>query len=467
MSELNSPNRREFLKLSGLAGAASLLPASKAISAEESALPPVAKNVIFLVVDGLGNGTTGLAHHWKLRNEKSSLHWMELFERPDMVRAYQDTASANSPVTDSAAAASAWGGGRRVNNGSINVAPDGTHSVPILTHAKAAGKMTGLVTTCQITHATPAGFATNVKRRNMAEAIARQYYEREIDVLMGGGRNHFLQKDDAGEVTDYVSLFKEKGYTVAKNLEQLKAARGPGRLLGLFAESHIPYAIDRENDPSMKHIPNLPQMFEASLERLGGSKDGFFLQVEGGRVDHAGHANDPGGILREFLEFDRCIPIAIDYIKSHPDTLLIVTTDHGTGGCQLNGVGGSYLDSGPALDRINRQRFSFERMQERFRRTGKFDAAIVKDILGIESTSEQGAIVQKALDGEAKYLSAAIMDAYGKQLLELTSVGWTSHNHTGENVEFFAMGPGATQFPPYFKNYELNGFLRSAAGLEV
>ena len=80
-------------------------------------------------------------------------------------------------------------------------------------------------------------------------------------------------------------------------------------------------------------------MFKAALASLGGTNEGFFLQVEGGRVDHAGHANDAGAILHEYLEYDDCIPVALEYIKEHPDTLLIVTTDHGTGGCQLDGQG--------------------------------------------------------------------------------------------------------------------------------
>ena len=466
MENSTPSSRRQFLKLSGLAGAASMLPACKAVTTSGNKPAGQAKNVIFLVVDGLCNGTVGLAHHWKLRNEQTPLNWIKLFEREGLTRAYQDTASASSPVTDSAAAASAWGSGQRVKNGSINVDPTGKSLKPILSYAKEAGKATGLVTTCRITHATPAGFAANVPQRDMEDEIARQYLEREIDVLLGGGARHFLQRQEDGSRIDYIPRFKGKGYQVVKNAGELAAIEGDGPLLGVFSKSHIPYAIDRANDRSHKDVPGLADMFRAALDRLDGAKDGFLLQVEGGRVDHAGHGNDPGAILHEFLEFDACIPIALEYIDAHPDTMLIVTTDHGTGGCQLNGAGRSYVDSGPALDRINQLKYSFEWLQQRFKATGSFDASPLKMALGIDATEAQGAIVQQALDAEAKYLSGALGEAFGHQLEKLTAVGWTSSTHTSECVEMFAFGPGSQAIPPFVKNYEMFGIVSAALGIK-
>lgn len=419
------------------------------------------------MVDGLCNGTLGLAHHWKLRNEGDRLHWMQLYDRPDLHRCFQDTASASSPVTDSAAAASSWGGGQRVMNGSINVDPSGNELKPILSYAKDAGKKTGLVTTCGITHATPAGFATNVPDRNMEDEIARQYLEREIDVLLGGGSRHFVQTQEDGSTIDYVPLFKSKGYDIALNRSELSSRRSDRRLLGLFSENHVPYAIDRKNDPAFSEVPGLPEMFEAALARLSGAEKGFVLQVEGGRVDHAGHANDPGAILHEFLEYDACIPIALEYIRKHPDTMLIITTDHGTGGCQLDGLGDAYNDSGPALDRINQLSLSFEWLQRRFEATGQFDSAAIKKALRIEPTAEQAAIVQKALDEKAKYLSGALNAAFGKQLKQMTAVGWSSSKHTSECVDLFAFGPHATDVPAFIKNYEIFGIMTTALGLRV
>jgi alkaline phosphatase len=208
-------------------------------------------------------------------------------------------------------------------------------------------------------------------------------------------------------------------------------------------------------------------MFSAALNQLDGAKDGFVLQVEGGRVDHAGHGNDPGSILHEFLEFDACIPIALEFIESHPDTMLVVTTDHGTGGCQLDGAGSAYVGSGPALDRINQLRHSFEWLQQGFEATGTFDPVLLKTALGIDATDTQAAFVQAALDAEARYLSGALNKAFGKQLNELTAVGWTSNKHTSECVELFAFGPGSETIPPLIKNYEMFGILTKALGIKA
>lgn len=356
-------SRRHFLKLSGLAGATSIIPTSKldsALKAESTSSRGKAKNLIFLVVDGLSNGTLGLAHHWKLRNEHSPLNWIKLFDHQRIHRALQDTASANSPVTDSAAAVSAWSCGRRVNNDCINTDTSGRVLKPLYAYAKEAGKATGLVTTCRITHATPAGFVTSVPQRDMEDEILKQYLQSDIDVLLGGGARYFKHKQENGSVVDYFSLFKDKGYEVISDSASLAKVSCNLPILGVFSESHIPYAVDRINDPSLRSVPGLANMFKKSLDRLGRNKNGFVLQVEGGRVDHAGHANDPSAILHELLEFDECIPIALEYINSNPDTLLIITTDHGTGGCQLDGSGSNYVGSGPALDRINKLRHSFE-----------------------------------------------------------------------------------------------------------
>ncbi|WPJ97439.1 alkaline phosphatase [Coraliomargarita algicola] len=474
MENLTPASRRQFLKLSGLAGAASFLSSSAAVASASTAgrgaehSSGQAKNVIFLVVDGLSNGTVGLAHHWKLRHQQTPLNWMQLFEREDLQRAYQDTASASSPVTDSSAAASSWGCGQRIDNGAVNVDAAGESLKPIFSYAKEAGKATGLVTTCRVTHATPAGFAANVPERNMEDEIAQQYLEREVDVILGGGARHFTQKREDGSVIQYIPRFVDKGYTYVRNRTELtEAAAGQGPLIGLFAKSHIPYAIDRENQQPREDTPSLVDMFRVALARLDRAKDGFVLQVEGGRVDHAGHANDAGAILHEFLEFDACIPLALEYIDAHPDTMLVITTDHGTAGCQLNGAGAGYKDSGPALDRINQLKYSFEWLHSRLMEAKKFDPKYVKMAFGIDATPEQAAIVQRAIKAKAKYLSGAFIEAFGAQLQAMTAVGWTSGNHTSECVELFAFGPGSETVPAFVRNYELFGILTKSLGIQT
>lgn len=483
MPKSTQTSRRNFIKGAGLVGAASAINANQTAAGvfsfpdKQQALK--AKNLIFLVVDGMGTGTLGLAHHWSLRNRNQPLEWMRLFERSDLRRVFQDTASASSPVTDSAAASSSWGCGRRLNNGSINTdAKTGRSFTPLFSHAKRAGKVTGLVTTCHVTHATPAGFAANVMHRNQEDLIARQYYEREIDVLLGGGRHFFQREADPVERVavsegqsasfDLIRDFQRKGHRFLQTKKDLARHAGDPRLLGLFSEKHMPFAIDRKHDPALAHVPSLPDMFEAALKSLKVAKDGFVLQVEGGRVDHAGHANDPAAILHEQLEFDACIPIALTFMQAHPDTMVIITTDHGTGGCQLNGAGPGYIDSGPALDRINRYTASFEALGELFKTTGVFDPILFKSATGISPTVKQIQHIQTEIDKQGKrYLSSVMTDIFDKNILKDTAVGWTSNNHTAECVDLFAFGPGAQAVPPFVNNYEMFGIMTDALGLQV
>ncbi len=457
-------SRRNFLKATALTGTVGALGVNR--SAAMAAAPikgsgKPAKNLIFLVVDGMSHGTLALAHHWNLRNKGEALNWMQLYNRADLHLANQDTASASSPVTDSAAAASAWGSGQRVNNGAINVTADGRALKPLMSYAKDAGKATGLVTSCRVTHATPAGFTANVAARDEEAIIAEQYLERGVDVILGGG-TRFFKNDDV----DHLAAFKAAGYALCDNRSSLKAAAGAPKLIGLFSKSHLPYAIDRENDAALSGVPDLPMLFEAALQSLEKAPKGFVLQVEGGRVDHAGHANDAAGILREFLEYDRCIPIALDFIERNPDTLLIVTTDHGTGGCQLDGAGKAYADSGPALDRINDFKYSFEWMEQRFRQANAFDAGLFTSVTGIHPRAEQVAQIEEALaDPKVSYLTSVIASVFEKEFTEILATGWSSHKHTAENVELMAFGPGSEAVGGYLRNEQLFGIMTRALGL--
>ena len=454
---MTDASRRNFLKVAGLAGASAWVPAA---SAQTKTGKAKAKNLIFLVVDGMGTGTLSLAHAWQKHVKGKGLEWLDFYDSSDCVRSFQDTASANSPVTDSAAAASAWGCGHRVNNGAINVTPDGKHHKPIFQYAKEAGKATGVVSTCRITHATPAGFVTAIESRNSEDEIAQQYLKQEMDVYLGGGMRHF-KRDDA----DLVAQFAAKGYAIAKDMRELKVAEKYSRVLGLFSDGHVPYMIDREHDRSLKNVPGLEAMLESSLEVLSRKPEGFVLQVESGRVDHAGHDNDPATILHEMLEFDRCIKIAEKFQKTHPDTLFILTTDHGTGGCQMNGVGSKYNDTFGALDNLTKFTGSFESLEASSKELGHFDGVTFEKITGIPASQEKIDEVAELLPKFGDYFNAVVAKVFEKELFELTGVGWTSNNHTAEHVEFASLGPGSELFPKSFDNNAVFGILREALAI--
>jgi alkaline phosphatase len=285
MTALSKLTRRSFIK--GLSAAG--LGAGFFLNAQgKDAAPAVqklgkARNLIFMVSDGMNNGTLSAANHWMNLTKNRDSAWMELYKQGVATRRLMETSSANSLVTDSAAASSAWGIGQRVNNGSINTTPDGSTPIPLALMAKAAGKKVGMVSTARITHATPAGFAANVTHRNEDSTIAVQYLEREIDVLLGGGDKHYAptgREDGRDLYSDHAS----RGYEVIKSRSELKAlsSASDAPLLGIFSEDHIPYAIDRANQPALSAaIPTLEEMSQTALDRLSKHRDGLCFANRG------------------------------------------------------------------------------------------------------------------------------------------------------------------------------------------
>jgi alkaline phosphatase len=417
------------------------------------------KNIILLVADGMNQGTLSLAEVHCRRAHSRPSEWMGLYNQPFFVqRSLMETSSLTGIVTDSAAAGSAWSCGQKIDNGSLCVGPQNQVLDPLYKTLKAQGKRLGLVTTTRITHATPASFAVSHRSRNDEDVIAQKLLEAEVDVVLGGGARHFDSASRADK-NDLLKAFEQAGYSLVRTCEALSQAPAEGRLLGLFSSSHIPYAIDRHNRKSLyAKVPKLPEMMRAALQRLQGAQAGFFLQVEAGRIDHAGHANDAGAILLDQLEFDRCIPVAVEFAKAHPDTLVIITTDHGTGGCIMNGVGGGYAQSNKAFDRITRQTASFEML-------GK---SLNQSSLGLDDLSRRlskglGVAVSEAEAGQIREAHSqdrnASADLMSARIFKETGVNFPSHNHTAELVELVAFGPGAQAIPNYLENWQLHEHL--------
>ena len=236
--------------------------------------------VILLIGDGMGPGVVVLTKYYNDYVLKGrELNLVKLMNRPDSRVSMVTTHSASHLVTDSAAAATAFGTGHKTYNSAIGLDKDGK-PVKLLTElAMEKGMMTGLITTCEIVDATPAGFSAQVTQRGDKEEIARQQLDRKINLLFGGG-GRFFDKTDA----------KSKGYDVIYDKKDLKRV-GKGKsdyALGLFNQREMNFVRERT-----RQEPSLPEMTRTALEFLSRSKDGFFLMVEGGRIDHAAHDNSP------------------------------------------------------------------------------------------------------------------------------------------------------------------------------
>ncbi len=434
------------------------------------------RNIIFMISDGMSAGVPSMAKPFSYLVRGKGTNWSQLASKKQTVQGLTETHSLDSLVTDSAAASSCWATGCRVPNGSINVLPDGTKLTPIMRLAHDAGLGTGLVTTTQITHATPAGFASVQRHRGDQHLIAQQY-KGLVDVLLGGGREYFdpaRRKDGL----DLAGAFQADGYVVCSNRQELNAANG-GRMLGLFCEGHVPYTIDVAQDQKQaESLPTLAEMTTKALEVLSGKENGFLLQVEGGRIDHAAHNNDGAAMLWEQLAFDDAVGVALDFAERRGNTLVVVTTDHGNSNPGLNGMGSRYSGSTSCFARLRQSKGSFEMIMHRLRQAGgknkpasTMDAvAIVEQITGIKLDEKDAEAVASSTVGqrppELHHQQDCFDGVLGQILGNHNGLGWTGTTHTADLVFLMAAGVGSELLGGLQPNTAVFGHLTKLLGID-
>lgn len=319
---------------------------SLAVSACAPGMTGNARNVIFMVPDGMGPANVTAARIYKNGLDGKPLN-METLETIGIQRTY----SRNSTVTDSAPAASAWACGEKFNNDEICKHSEGIpNNKTILELAKEKGKSSGIVATSRITHATPAAFAAHVTDRDCENEIARQYIlETKPDVMFGGGRQKFdtdkdTERDGTGcphYTKDLIKTAESGGYVVVRTAVEMENAAVHGKkVLGLFTPGAMTPVYRRHPETTE---PTLAEMTGAALHVLEKNPEGFFLLVEGSQVDWANHGRNFEYQIREMLAFDDAVGLVLAWINDpyHPrrkeNTLLIVAPDHETGGFAING----------------------------------------------------------------------------------------------------------------------------------
>ncbi|CAN5808651.1 alkaline phosphatase [soil metagenome] len=450
-----------------------------------------ARNIIFMVADGCGHGTLAMGEAYLKHTQGRSMHWRRISALPGSRRGLSYTAAANSIITDSAAGSAAWSTGVKHNNGTLCIDPaDGRKLSPILMRAKMAGKRVGVVSTTTITHATPAGFYCNATSRTLEEQIAGQLCERPIDVALGGGSTFFSAADIASARLTHCGSAAD----LAAAMARFKAGdAGVTRVLGTFSKSHIPMMLERtaartvspspatpahaEAMAEAAAAPSLLEMTVAALEVLArdaDGSDGFVLQIEGGRVDHGAHLNDGAGTLFDLLEFDTVIAHVHEWARGRSDTLVVVTTDHATGGlCPVlygkAGLGG--------LTKLAGIKESFERIFL------GFDAAAAQKAPGLHAAdllkaAERGLGFELGKDAEATLGRAIAREkgpilqmqrqptsVLGAMVANVTGIAFNTEDHTPEPVDLFAFGPGAETLGQAFENTEIHGWLCGLAGI--
>ncbi len=280
------------------------------------------KNVILYIGDGMGPEqvrAAGLYEH----GVAGSLFFETFAYQGSMV-----TNNVSGGLTDSAASGTAMATGVKVDNGVISVAlpGDGAELKTMLEYFKEGGKSTGLVTTVPMYHATPAAFGAHEAKRASKDEIIDDYLtQSRPEVLLGGGKNGITPEE--AWAADYVVV---ETALEMKGLDTESVERVSGQFAG-----EIPYEYDGVGD-----MPHLSEMTETALRILDNNRDGFFLMVEGGKIDWAAHDNDIARTVGETVEFDRAVEVGWDWARGRCDTLIVVTADHETGGLGLREIEG-------------------------------------------------------------------------------------------------------------------------------
>lgn len=434
------------------------------------------KYVFYFIGDGMGAAQRQIAELFvqTQRNCPSSKLVMNTFPVAGIIT----THSSDTLVTDSAAAGTALACGYKTNNGLISQLPNGEDVRTLLEEAEEKGMATGLISTTRITHATPAVFFAHHPDRDAENEIAEQLVDADVDFIAGGGFRNFVPKNGTfgkSKREDDRNLLAEmeaKGYKVFLGAENdgfnHYQPQANDKTIALFTGSHIPYEIDRLNDPKT-NIPSLEEMTEKAIDLLSYDQDGFFLMVEGGRIDHACHINDITGNIHDTLAFDDAIQCAYEFYHKHPDeTLIVVVADHETGGIGL-GYGDNYfLNLGELLDiKVSAEDILNGIYEVNGNRQAFLD--YVAENLGLDNLTEvELAELNSAMDVVDKGLREDVpIQKYGPSyynppavaanhiVSERANIFWTTYAHSGVPVPISAIGVGADNFGGFKDNTEM------------
>lgn len=435
------------------------------------------KNVILMIPDGTSIGVVSSARWYQQYNGGSK----DLNIDPYLCGTVQ-TFSVNAPIGDSAPTTSCYMTGIPQRPGNISIYPlvdpvndlyplDSLMSYqPLMTLLEAAkyeqGKAVGLVATCEFPHATPADCAAHHYSRKEYEILASQMAYNNLDVMFAGGTKYVSD--------DMRAYFGKTGTRLLEDdVDAFRALDGKGSVWALFGEKDIPYDLDR--DPT--RYPSLAEMTEKAIERLSQNENGFFLMVEGSKIDWAAHANDAIGCITEYLAFDKALGIATRFAVDDGETVVVVMPDHGNSGFTLGKKGGksySKLTISELFDNVSQYKKTAYGMEELIRSA---DRAEIKRIFKEQTNIDLNDEEMELLWDSKKYKESDYMEVSNGKNLESTIVdimnsytyfGFTSGGHTGEEVFLAAYHPAGELALPIGKNMnvEMNSYMFDALGLK-
>jgi alkaline phosphatase len=439
-----------------LAGCATA-PQPKAAVAElkvDAATAPAATpapNIIFLLTDGTGTEA------WPL------VRWIKgaPLAVDEILTGAVKTYGADSIITDSAPGASAYATGYKgtdkgISVGAWNVTIDAARAetapkyVPLATlieGAKLAGRAVGLIATSNVQHATPAAFSSHWFDRNNYNELAEQQVYQGMDVVLSGGLQYLLPKELKGgkreDKENLVDALKSNGYSFVTTRDEMLAAKS-GKVWGAFAPDAMAWDIDRAKLAPQE--PSLAEMTGKAIELLSasakGKSAGFFLFVEGSKVDWAAHADDPSGLVSDLLAFDEAVKTALDFAKKDGNTLVIAVADHGTGGVSIGTASDknySFTDDDLLVAPMRKVKLSAEGIEKVL--AGDASETAIRKVFAEEwgmqdLTADDVKAVQAAMAAKVSLTGPA-----GIILSKQARIGWTTGGHTGADVFLFAYGP--------------------------
>ncbi|MCT4636666.1 MAG: alkaline phosphatase [Bacteroidales bacterium] len=440
------------------------------------------KYIFYFIGDGMGiSQVTATETYLALKNDKIGISPLSFTNFP--VRTTVTTFADNRVITGSAAAGTALASGHKTSINTIGM--NANHTAPLISvaqNAKDNKKRVGIITSVSIDHATPAAFYAHQQSRRMYYAIGRDLTKSNLDFFAGGD---FVYPKGKTETDTSLYYFAEKNnFSITRNAKELKAiSNSSGKVLALSNhiqnEGSLYYAIDRDST----HL-DIADYTEKAIEVLD-NKKGFFIMVEGGKIDWACHSNDFGTMLQEIIDFDDAVKKAIEFYNKHPkETLIIVTADHETGGMSL---GNSNLHYETRINFADKQKMSLDEFEIEVNKLKEEEATFetlissIETNFGINSVKELRLntkdinLLKRAYFAFFKEDSTAIarfrsdvlygsnnpvVTSVGKIFSTKIGIGWGTGSHTGVRVPLYVIGRGSKEFINVKDNIDIPNILR-------
>lgn len=443
-----------------------------------------AKYVFYFIGDGMGVNQVNGAEMY-LAEQEGRIGVKPLLFTTFPAGTMATTFSATNSVTDSSAAGTALATGEKTYNGAVSMDDDKNVLSTVAERAKKAGRKVGIATSVSVDHATPAAFYAHQPNRSRYYEIALDLPKAGFDFYAGSGFLKPTTTADKKEAPNVFPIIEEAGYTIARGLDEYKEKAADAKKMILIQKegsepSCLPYAIDHEEGDL-----TLPEITESAVTFLSkGNKKGFFLMVEGGKIDWACHSNDPVTVFEEVIDLDNAVRVAYEFYKKHPkETLIVVTADHETGGMGL-GIGKYELHLKSLLNQKQSQDLLSKAITDlRKDKARKASWNEIKDLLTekmgfwkelpltweqekmLRDEYEQSFVKNKVVFEESLYARTEPLAAAARKVMsQIAMVGWTSSSHTAGYVPVFAIGAGADLFTGKMDNTEIPKRIAKAAG---